>query len=78
MKPKEVGFDGKKGLNLNLPYAPDGGIYKLRGGNHLPEVDKYNFRNQLLWIESDEDDAKLCYCNQNNQLFELDFIPVEL
>ena len=78
MKPIEAGFHGRKGVNLNSPHMPDGGIYKLRGGNTQPQLDKYNFRNQLLWIEPDNEDAKLYYCNHNNQLFELDFIPVEL
>ena len=78
MKPTEAGFHGRKGVNLNSPHMPDGGIYKLRGGNTQPQLDKYNFRNQLLWIEPDNEDAKLYYCNHNNQLFELDFIPVEL
>ena len=71
MKPTEVGFDGRKGVNLNM------GIYKLRSGNTQPQLDKYNFRNQLLWVAPDEGDSKLYYCNQDNQLFELDFIPVE-
>ena len=78
MKPIEAGFHGRKGVNLNISHMPDGGIYKLRGGNTRPQLDKYNFRNQLLWIEPDNEDAKLYYCNHNNQLFELDFIPVEL
>ena len=77
MKPTEVGFDGRKGVNLNISRMPNGGIYKLRSGNTQPQLDKYNFRNQLLWVTPDEGDSKLYYCNKDNQLFELDFIPVE-
>lgn len=77
MKPQEAGFDGRRGVNLSNPHLPDGGIYRLRGGNTQPELEKYNFRNQLLWVYPDEGDAKLYYCNIENQLFELDFIPVK-
>lgn len=77
MKPTEVGFDGAKGVNMNHPSMPDGGLFQLRRGKTPVEPEKYNLRNQLLWYYPDDEDAKLYYCNSDNQLFELDFIPVD-
>jgi hypothetical protein len=77
MKPQEAGFDGDKGINLNISSMVDGGIAKFRRSKTMkPEPNKYNFKNQLVWYYPDNEDAKLYYCNEDNQLFELDFIPV--
>ena len=76
MKPQDTGFDGAKGINLNHPNMTDGGVFKLRRGKTPLEPEKYNMKNQLLWYYPDNEDAKLYYCNHDNQLFELDFIPV--
>ena len=77
MKPQEAGFDGAKGINMNHPDMIDGGLFQLRRSKTIiPEPEKYNYKNQLLWYYPDDEDAKLYYCNQDNQLFELDFIPV--
>jgi hypothetical protein len=78
MKPSEAGFNGEKGINLNNRTMIDGGFYCLRRSKTMkPEPEKYNFKNQLLWYYPDNEDAKLYYCNENNQLFELDFVPVK-
>lgn len=77
MKPSEAGSDGDKGINLNNSSMIDGGFHKLRRSKTVkPEPEKYNFKNQLVWYYPDDEDAKLYYCNENNQLFELDFVPV--
>jgi len=76
MKPTEAGFDGEKGLNLNFPSLK--AVYKLRRGKKPPEPDKHNLKNQLLWYYPEGSEAKLLYCNNNNELFELEFIPVML
>ena len=77
MKPQEAGFDGAKGINLNIPSMPDGVFHKLRRSPTVkPDPKKHNIKNQLLWYYPDNEDAKLYYCNEDNQLFELDFIPV--
>jgi hypothetical protein len=75
MKPTQAGFDGEKGLNLNHPSLPDGGIYKLRRGSTPPWTFDSNFRNQLMWQQTTP--PRLLYCNSDNQWFELDFIPIE-
>lgn len=76
MKPTEAGFDGAKGISLNHRSVPDGGIFRLRRGPDMPETEKFNFRNQLLWIMPDDADARLLYCNEDNELFELVFVPL--
>lgn len=78
MTPTEAGFDGAKGVSLNISYLPDGGYYKLRRGNFIPDPHRANLRNQLLWYAPDDGEPKLCYCNHDNQLFELSFTPMEL
>lgn len=72
MKPSEVGFDGVRGLAI-----PNGTLYKLTRGKNVPDVVRQDFKNQLLWFYPENQDPKLIYCNQNNQLFELDFVPTE-
>ena len=72
MKPSEVGFDGVRGLGI-----PNDTLYKLRRGKNVPDVVKHDFKNQLLWFYPENQDPNLIYCNQNNQLFELDFVPTE-
>ena len=70
MKPIDVGFDGEKGLTL-----PNDMVYKLRRGKTPLQPDKFNLKNQLLWYYPDGEDAQLIYCNEDNQMFRLDFIP---
>lgn len=76
MKPTEAGFDGAKGISLNHPSMNDGGILKLRRGKTMLNPKEHNLRNQLLWLYPDGEEAKLLYCNDDNQLFELTFIPL--
>ena len=78
MKPTETGFDGAKGINLNNPSMIDGGFHRLRRGTKRPDKTKYNYRNQLLWYMPENEEPKLLYCNENNNMFELEFKPIEL
>ena len=49
MNPQEAGFDGAKGIRLNHPAMPNGGIYRLRRNINPPwDFDK-DCRNQLVW-----------------------------
>ena len=77
MTPKQAGFDGAEGIRLNHSGLPNGGIFRLRRGPTMPDTEKFNFRNQILWVYPDDADAKLLYCNDNNELFELAFIPLK-
>lgn len=76
MGPIDAGFDGEKGINMNHPSMTDGGLLKLRRGKTPLQPNKYNYKNQLLWYYPDNEEPILYYCNSNNQLFKLDFIPV--
>jgi len=78
MKPIEAGFDGVEGINLNNPSMVDGGFYRLRRGSVKPDKSKYNYKNQLIWWMPENEKPKLLYCNQNNELFELEFKQIEL
>jgi hypothetical protein len=42
----------------------------------MPDTKGRNFRNNLVWVYPEGEEAKLLYCNGNNELFELAFIPV--
>jgi hypothetical protein len=75
MTPSQAGFDGARGISLNHRSMPDGGIFRLRRGETMVDPEKQNLRNQLLWFMPDGEEAKLLYCNDDNQLFELTFIP---
>jgi hypothetical protein len=78
MTPTQAGFDGARGISLNHRGLPDGGTFRLRRGKRVPNVEKSDdLRNQLLWVMPDDADAKLLYCNDNNELFELVFIPLK-
>jgi len=78
MKPTEAGFDGARGISLNMRSMTKGGVFRLRRGKGVPNVEKSdNLRNQLLWIMPDDADARLLYCNDNDELFELAFIPLK-
>ena len=77
MKPSEVGFDGLKGLRVSGDSCPNHVLFKLKRGKTVPDVSKADLKNQLLWLYPENQDPKLIYCNQDNQLFELDFVPTE-
>ena len=80
MKPKEAGFEGRDpGLYITNTsrVAPSKQVYKLRWSDKVPNTDKHNLKNQLIWFCPDNQDPKLIYCNNNNQLFELEFVPTE-
>ena len=72
MKPTDAGFDGEKGLTL-----PQQLVYKLKRGKTPLQPEQYNYKNQLLWYYPDGEEPVLYYCNNNNELFKLDFIPVQ-
>lgn len=72
MEPRHAGFDGEKGLTL-----PQQLVYKLKRGKTPLQPEQYNYKNQLLWYYPDDEEPVLYYCNNNNELFKLDFIPVQ-
>ena len=73
MKPTEAGFDGEKGISLNIPGMMNG-VYKIRRGSTPPWMTPSNYKNQLMWQQTTP--PRLLFCNSNNEWFELDFIPI--
>ena len=78
MTPAEAGFDGVKGIRMNLPGATDGGRFHLKRGKTDPsDCPNGDFREQLVWHCPDDAPARLLWCNADNQWFELTFTPID-
>jgi hypothetical protein len=78
MTPTEAGFDGAKGIRMNLPGAKDGGRFQLKRGKTSPaDYPSSDFREQLLWHYPDDAPNRLLWCNDENQWFELTFTPID-
>ena len=76
--PEEAGFDGAKGIRMNLPGAKDGGRFHLKRGRTNPlACPNSDFREQLLWHYPDDAPACLLWCNAEDQWFELAFTPID-
>jgi hypothetical protein len=72
MKPTEAQFDGEKGIIID---SSRGIRYLLKRGKKRPNPREMAIKNQLLWWMPEGEDAKLLFCNNSNQLFELNFVP---
>ena len=78
LSPAAAGFDGAKGIRLNNPHMPNGGIYRLRRGRKPPSsAHSADWREQLLWWMPDDQPARLLWCNAEEQWFELSFTPID-
>ena len=73
MTPGEAGFDGVRGIRLNLPNLPDGGFYRLRRGNTDPRRLDGDFKRQFVWVSPDGDESELWWCNEDNEWFLVSF-----
>lgn len=49
----------------------------LRSGKTFAYSRDCNFKEQLLWFHPDNEPAKLLWCNEDDQWFELSFNPIE-
>ncbi len=77
MTPSEAGFDGAKGIRLNLSWAKDGGRFQFKRGKTNPsDYPNSDFREQLAWHYPDDAPARLLWCNAEDQWFELTFTPI--
>jgi hypothetical protein len=74
--PIEAGFDGAKGIRLNLPSMEDGGVYRLRRGSTDPRQLDSDCREQIFWYMPKDQDPELWWCNANNEWFLLSFEPM--
>ena len=78
MTPAEAGFDGAKGIRMNLPGATDGGRFQLKRGKSNPsDYANSDFREQLVWLYPDDAPSRLMWCNAEDQWFELTFTPID-
>ncbi len=74
MTPTEANFDGAKGICLNNPHMPDGGILKLRrGAGRAPSG---SCKNQLIWYTPKDTEPRLLYCDDYDNWYELSFTPI--
>jgi len=67
--PQEAGFDGAKGIGLNHPAMPDGGLYRLRRGPTDPRLMSHDFKNQLIWYAPQDKPSQLLWCNSKGEWF---------
>lgn len=76
MTPAEAGFDGARGYRS--PALGEGfRIQLLRGKTRPSESPRRDFKEQLVWFYPDDQPAQLFWCNENDEWFELSFIPIE-
>ena len=73
MTPSEAGFDGVRGIRLNLPNLPDGGFYRLRRGKTDPRQLDGDFKRQFVWVSPEGDESELWWCNEDNEWFLVSF-----
>jgi hypothetical protein len=71
--PTKAGFDGEKGIRLNLPNMPDGGFYQLRRGSTDPRRLDGDFKRQFVWVSPEGDESELWWCNEDNEWFLVSF-----
>lgn len=73
LTPTEAGFDGGKGIRLNLPNMPDGGFYRLRRGSTDPRQLDGDLKRQFVWVSPEGDESELWWCNEDNEWFLVSF-----
>jgi len=73
ISPIEAGFNGEKGIRLNLPNMPDGGFYRLRRGSTDPRQLEGDFKRQFVWVSPEGDESELWWCNEDNEWFLVSF-----
>lgn len=75
LPPSAVGFDGDKGITLNL--SGESATYKLPAGLIAPPPD-HDFTNQFVWLTPvGGQDPQLLYCNDLKQWFRVSFHPID-
>jgi hypothetical protein len=76
MTPEEAGFDGCKGIRVP-GISPECRFIPERGKTLPSSCAEKDFRERLLWYYPEDATPKLLWCNQNDQWFELIFVPIE-
>jgi hypothetical protein len=81
MTPTEAGFDGDKGIRLDVPSKGMGHdvLYRLKRGKTLPKNSQNkSLKNMLIWHYPDDSDSKLLFCNSDGEWFNLTFEPINI
>lgn len=76
LSPAAAGFDGEKGFCM--PMHGENFRISLRRGKVRPvDHPDADFSEQLVWFYPENQDAKLLWCNADDQWFELRFNPID-
>jgi len=76
MTPLQAGFDGTTGFRMPL-HGENFRVYLKRGAKPPSDFPDEDWLEQLLWWYPPERDAKLLWCNAEDQWFELSFVPIQ-
>jgi hypothetical protein len=76
LSPADAGFDGAKGFRMR-PNGENLQIRLKRGKTPPSDHPDYDFNEQLFWFYPDDKPARLLWCNENDQWFELSFNPIQ-
>jgi hypothetical protein len=74
--PVAAGFDGAKGFRMRASHR-NLQIQLKRGKTPPSDHPDSDFKEQLLWFYPDDKPARLLWCNENDQWFELSFNPIQ-
>lgn len=77
MTPTEAKFDGERAFLVGTgPYATR--VILSRSESKTPkETPNRTFRENLVWVNLPDQPARLFWCNEDDEWFELDFTPID-
>ena len=76
LSPVAASFDGAKGFRMFLGGKSCRVLLK-RGKTCPSDHPDYDFKEKLVWFYPDDKPARLLWCNENDQWFELSFNPIQ-
>lgn len=77
MTPTEAKFDGNGGIRMPQSDCSDFRLHLKRGKDSPSSYPDEDFKQQLIWLMPEDSLPRLCWCNENDQWFEVDFMPIE-
>lgn len=77
MTPIEAKFDGNGGIRMPQPDCSDFRLHLKRGSDSPSKYPEEDFKQQLIWLMPEDRLPRLCWCNEDDQWFEVDFVPIE-
>lgn len=77
MTPTEAKFDGERGFLVETGFDKFR-IKLLRSESKTPQqTPDRNFKENLVWLNLPDQPSCLFWCNDDDEWFEIDFIPIE-